>query len=87
MRRNNYTGQNGSLVEVSKKLFLTAEVDSWLLRSVIFLKSTKIPFSCHIIVSAREVLLQFVPKVSLDPKKHFTCAWRVQKTLRKKYTI
>ena len=57
-----------------KSFFLTAEIDSWLVRSVIFLKSTKISFSCHIIISAREVLLQFIPKVSLDSNKHFTYA-------------
>ena len=74
MRRKISTDQNRSLVEVLKKLFLTAEVDSWLFRSVIFLKSTKIPFSCHIIISVCEVLLQFIPKISLDSNEHFTYA-------------
>ena len=41
MRRKISTSQNASLDKVSKKLFLTSESDSWLLRSISFLKSTK----------------------------------------------
>ena len=42
IRRKNSTSQKASLIEVSKKPFLTSEIDSWLLWSFTFWKSTRL---------------------------------------------
>ena len=85
IRRKYFTSQKTSLSEVSKKLFLTNEIDSWLLRSINFLESTKTALNCHTIISTVRVLLSFIPKASINSKKHTRYAWCTQKMLRKHF--
>ena len=83
MRRKNSTCQKRSLVEVSKSLFLTVEIDSWLCQLMISLNPTKIALSCRIIISPCHMMLLFVLKNSLDPKHCFSYAWLLSKMCRK----
>ena len=51
------TTQKWILIKVWKKLFLTVDVEFWLLGSMIFLKSTKMALSCRQIIFTSRVML------------------------------
>ena len=68
-----------------KSFFLTTEIDFWLLWSISFLESTKTALNCHTIIPTVRVLLAFIPKVSINSKKHTRYAWCTQKMLRKHF--
>ena len=78
MRRKKFRSQKASLVEVSKKPFLTSEIDSWLLRSFSFWKSIKLTLNCHKITLVPRVLLLFIPKAFLGSTKRFKYSLYIQ---------
>ena len=57
MSKKQPTTQQWILIKVWKKLFLTVDIEFWLLRSMIFLKWTKMALSCRQIIVTSCVML------------------------------
>ena len=78
---NKYVGRNLRAKKESRQDFKKAFLNSqnWIrtVRSIIFLKSTKMDFSYHVATCACSMVLQVVLKVCLDSNKHFLYASRV----------
>ena len=74
MRRTKDTSPKRSLVDPSQKLFLTFQIGFWLFRRVIWVKSKKITFSCHLATFMRRVMLGIISAVCYDYNKHFLYA-------------